>query len=287
MNRTIIGIGLTIGTLIGLGQSTIAQTQRKPLDIEACMSWKRVESPDISPTGRWATFRIAPMEYNPEYKDGKTLHLFDSRTRKEILLQDVENLEFYNSDQAAYYQMADSAGIMKTIMIELPSGIKTEWTHEEVFRPVAGTPYSISMTNIPKDTVNHVPSFDRLVVRHIKTGTVFQIDSVGYYTLYNEGRSIIFVRRQAKGNALCYGPLAGPYHTIYQSLIKKEPSSFILNSKQMTGEFTVNDSLWYNFSLKNNTCDLIFDRKAIVIPAGMEIVRANMSRQQKFLTLQI
>ena len=34
----------------------------KPLDIAACMSWKRVESPDISPTGRWVTYRIAPIE---------------------------------------------------------------------------------------------------------------------------------------------------------------------------------------------------------------------------------
>ena len=51
------------------------------------------------------------MEYNPEYKDGKILYLFDSRTRKEILLEDVENIEFYNSDQAAYYQVSDSTGM--------------------------------------------------------------------------------------------------------------------------------------------------------------------------------
>ncbi len=38
---------------------------------------------DISPTGRWVTYRIAPMEYNPENTDAKTVHLFDTRTRKE------------------------------------------------------------------------------------------------------------------------------------------------------------------------------------------------------------
>ena len=269
MKRTKMGIGLMVGLLIGFVPNVDAHAQKKPLDIEACMSWKRVESPDISPTGRWVTYRISPMEYNPENKEAKTLHLFDTHTRKEILLDDVENIDFYNSDQALSYQKADSVGNMKTILMELPSGVKTEWAYKEIFRPVNGTPYSVSVTNVPKDTINHVPSFDRLVVRNIKTGTAFQIDSIGYYTLYNEGRSIVFVHRQAKGNALCYGPLAGPYQTIYQSPVKKEPASFSLNTKRMTGEFCVKDSLWYNFSLKKNTCDLVFDRKNIVLPTGM------------------
>lgn len=287
MNRTIIRIGIAVGLLIGFGQNIKAQTPKKPIDIDACMSWMRVESPDISPTGRWVTYRIVPMEYNPEYKDGKILHLFDSRTRKEILLEDVENIEFYNSDQAAYYQVSDSTGNAKTILLELPSGTKTEWTYKEAFRPAKGIPYSISVTNVPKDTINHVPSFDRLIVRHLKNGTSFQIDSIGYYTLYNEGQSIIFVRKQAKGNALCYGPLTGPYQTIYQSSVKKEPVSFNLNAKQMIGGFSIKDSLWYNFSLKKNTCDLVFDRKEIVLPARMELVRANLSSSQKFLTMEL
>ena len=111
MKQTIMGIGLIVGVLVGFVPSVDAQTQKKPVDIEACMSWKRVESPDISPTGRWVTYRIAPMEYNPENTDAKTVHLFDTRTRKEILLDDVENIEFYNSDQALSYQKADSKGI--------------------------------------------------------------------------------------------------------------------------------------------------------------------------------
>ena len=76
MKQTIMGIGLIVGVLVGFVPSVDAQTQKKPVDIEACMSWKRVESPDISPTGRWVTYRIAPMEYNPENTDAKTVHLF-------------------------------------------------------------------------------------------------------------------------------------------------------------------------------------------------------------------
>lgn len=50
MKQTIMGIGLIVGVLVGFVPSVDAQTQKKPVDIEACMSWKRVESPDISPT---------------------------------------------------------------------------------------------------------------------------------------------------------------------------------------------------------------------------------------------
>ena len=125
MKQTIMGIALTMGLLIGIIPSVDAQTQKKPVDIEACMSWKRVETPDISPTGRWVTYRIAPMEYNPENKEAKTLHLFDTRTRKEVLLDDVENIEFYNSDQALSYQKADSTGNMKTILMDFPAGVRT------------------------------------------------------------------------------------------------------------------------------------------------------------------
>ena len=110
----------------------------------SCMSWKRVESPDISPTGRWVTYRIAPMEYNSDDKESKILHLFDSRTRKEIVLPDVEQIQYYDADRAVYYEQADTAGNMKTILMSLPSGVKTEWTYKESFRPVEGVPYSVS-----------------------------------------------------------------------------------------------------------------------------------------------
>lgn len=286
MRPAMTKIGIMAGLLTCLIQTTEAQTAKKPIDIEACTSWKRVDAQDISPTGRWVTYRIATMEYNPEDKEAKTVHLFDTQTRKEMLLKGAENIEFYNADRALSYQETDSAGNAKTILMELPSGIKSEWKHKESFRPIAGTPYSVSMMNVPKDTVNRIPAFDRLVVRHIKNGTCFGIDSIGYYTLYNEGRSILFVRRQAKGNALCYGPLAGPYRTLYQSPVKKEPTSFNLDTKQLTGTFNVLDSLWFDFSLKKHTCEPVFDRKEITCPAGMELARANLSRSRKFLTLE-
>lgn len=94
MKQTIMGIGLIVGVLVGFVPSVDAQTQKKPVDIEACMSWKRVESPDISPTGRWVTYRIAPMEYNPENTDAKTVHLFDTRTARRFCWMMWKTLSF-------------------------------------------------------------------------------------------------------------------------------------------------------------------------------------------------
>lgn len=82
MNRIFVHIGIIAGLL--LGGSLSVEAQKRPLDIEACTSWKRIDAPDISPTGRWVTYRISLMEYNPDSKEEKPLHLFDSRTRKEI-----------------------------------------------------------------------------------------------------------------------------------------------------------------------------------------------------------
>ncbi|WP_444106885.1 prolyl oligopeptidase family serine peptidase [Bacteroides sp.] len=286
MNRIFVYIGIIAGLL--LGGSLSVEAQKKPLDIEACTSWKRIDAPDISPTGRWVTYRISLMEYNPDSKEEKKLHLFDSRTRKEILLNgDIERLEFYNNDQGAFYRLADSAGVMKTFLLSLPSGVKTEWKHKEAFRPVEGTPYSISVTNVPKDTVNHVPAFNRLVVRHLKTEVAFHIDSIGYHTLYDGGRSILFIRKKSDRNELCYGPLAGPYKTLYQSPVKSEPSSYSFNEKEMIGEFSVNDSLWYAFSLKKPGCNLLFDRKEIVLPDGMSVGRIDLSKSHNFLILEL
>ena len=55
MNRIFVYIGIIAGLL--LGGSLSVEAQKKPLDIEACTSWKRIDAPDISPTGRWVTYR--------------------------------------------------------------------------------------------------------------------------------------------------------------------------------------------------------------------------------------
>ena len=83
MNRIFMYIGVIVG--LALGANLPVEAQKKSLDIEACTLWKRIDAPDISPTGRWVIYRISLMEYNPDNREEKPLHLFDSHTRKERL----------------------------------------------------------------------------------------------------------------------------------------------------------------------------------------------------------
>ena len=107
----LVKMAILFATVFGLD----GYAQKKTLDIEACMSWKRIDTPAISPTGRWVTYRVSLMESTSENKDAKMLHLFDTRTRKEILLPGVTEVSFYNNDQSLYYVDIDSTGTEKTI----------------------------------------------------------------------------------------------------------------------------------------------------------------------------
>lgn len=282
---------MILSTLVGLlGAFTVnvdAQVQKKPIDIEACMSWKRVELPEISPTGRFVLYRIVPMEFKANDDSRRFVHLYDTKTRKEQVLKDVEGIEFFDEDRSLFYFETDSTGESKTVLMELPSGKKTEWKFKEDFQPLRGTSYSASVTQVPEDTVNHVPAFQRLLVRDIKKGTSFHIDSIGYHKFYNKNRSIMFVRKQADGNALCYGPLAGPYRTLYESSLKGQPSSFNLMTDDLTGDFVVNDSLWFDFSLKNNHCEVVFDKSEVPFPEGMGVSGLSLSAKHSFATMKL
>lgn len=287
MSKSIIKAGVLALLLVGSGLGVFAQ--KRSLDLNACLLWKRVDSQDVSPTGRWVTYRVVMMEYNPDYKDGETLHVFDTKTRKELLIPKQHSVKFCDNDQMLYYDTTDSTGVTKTILMSLPSGEKKLWEYEEPFNPVEGIPYSISTTTVPKDTIRHIPAFSRLVIRHLKTGDALHIDSVSNYTLYDKGRSIFFLRNQplSGGNALCYGPLAGPYTTLYQSDVKKQPTSYNFDAEKLTGEFDVKDSLWYSFSLKKKCCELYFNAAEIPIPAGMKTSHVNMLRNHNYLTLEL
>ena len=72
MNRIFVHIGIVTGLL--LGGSLSVEAQKKPLDIAACTWWKHIDAAEMSPTGRWVTYRISLMEYNPDNKEEKTLH---------------------------------------------------------------------------------------------------------------------------------------------------------------------------------------------------------------------
>ncbi len=45
--------------------------------------------------------------------------------------------------------------------------------------------------------------------------------------------------------------------------------------------------MWYAFSLKKPGCNLLFDRKEIVLPDGMSVGRIDLSKSHNFLILEL
>lgn len=287
-NRT---AGLRISAVLLLAVLTVcpsaAQTiKKKPLDIDACMSWNRVDAPEISETGRWVTYRISPMEPGNGPYQSTTLHLFDTRTRRDRTFNNVEAFSFFDTDRGATYQKTDSTGTAKTMIIDLEKGTESEWKHKEAFNPLSGTSFSASVTTVPADSLTGRKAFSRLVVRNWRTGKAVTIDSIGYYTTY-KNRSIMFIKKHEGGNMICYGPIGGPYRTLFSGKVNGQPSSFSLNPENNDGRFSVKDSLWYSFNLEKQTCRLLFDRSKITVPSGMRIADIDLSNSGKYLTLEL
>ncbi len=286
MSRLIIYINLFVGLLMGNYFPLIAQ--KKALDVKACTIWKRVDAPDLSPTGRWVTYHLNYMENDTANEKIDGLHLFDTKTRKEQLLDgSIRQLNYYNQDRNAYYDLVDSAGVTQTYLLSLHSGKQKKWNHAESFQPIEGTPYSMSVITIPKNKIKNLPSFKRLVIRDLDTEEAFYIDSIGRYTLYDNNRSILFICKTARGNNLCYGPLKGPYNTLYQGNVLNEPSSYSFDRDKGSGEFNVNDSLWYTFSVKKSDLQLVFDKKDIVIPNDKQLRTIELLKNHRYVLVEL
>lgn len=276
--RLTLGVLLQfISILTGIAPQQV-QAQKIPLDIDACMSWNRIDAPDISPGGRWVTYRVAPMEFGAKHEHQNKVYLYDTRTGKETTLDNASELRFMDNDKQLTYQHEPEEGKSETIIMDLNTGEKRVWEHDEQFNPRSGSLLSVANDKDVKD---------RLITRNYKTGEVVHIDNIGYYELLNKSRNILFVEKNENGNIIKHGSLAGPYKTLYKGTEDTSPTYFRYNEETDKGIFSIKDSLWYSFSLKKNKTSLLFDAKAIVLPDSMNRIRTSMSRNHSFLTLEL
>ena len=119
---------------------SFAQQQKRPLDIKACTSWNRIDDAKISPTGRFVTYKIVPIEKTYEEICKIPTMLYDSQKKgKSIELGLVEDISYFNDDKQLYYKQTDTAGVTRTYILDLPSGKKRQWKHTESLSPVKGS----------------------------------------------------------------------------------------------------------------------------------------------------
>lgn len=110
-------------------------TAKKPLDIEACEAWNRIDNPQISPTGRYVTYKVSPIKDGYSLQDKKPTMLYDSKTGKRREIWHAENITFYDHDKSLYYTTTDTAGNHQTYLMTLPAGEPAAWKGKEPFTP--------------------------------------------------------------------------------------------------------------------------------------------------------
>ena len=261
--------------------------QKRPLDIKACTSWNRIDNPNISPTGRYATYKIVPTETSYSESGKIPVMLFDSKTKKYINLGNVDGINYFNYDRQLFYSETDTADNEFTYIIDLPSGKKRRWTHPEALEPIGITNFTASRIQIPENKEKNIKSHSNLIIRNLTKNDSVCIEDIKYHSIYNNDRNLIFVQEKGDKRAIKYGPLMGPYKTLVERDKASIPSSFSFDSSTLTGQFDINESVYCSFDLNKRTVDTIFNIKEIPVPAGKQIARLNLMKDRNYVMVQL
>lgn len=281
MNRFIALIACTVVAIFSFAQ-------KHPLDIKACQSWNRIDNAQLSPTGRYVTYQITPIDRGYDSKEKSATMLYDSKNKKKTHnLGYIDNLAFFNNDKQLYYTQNDSTGSTHTYIVDLSSWKKRTWEHAEALSPLKGTNYSAARLYIQEDSIKHIKSHSNLIIRDLVNEESTCIEGIHYYDFYNQGSKIIFVNEIANEREIAYGPIMGPYQVLAKGNKKSIPSSFSFDRTSLLGEFNLQDSLFCKFNLKDKSIDTIFCIKEIPIPKEMKIARINLMKNQNYMLLEL
>lgn len=253
---------LTNLLLLFLSQGILAQ--KISIDDDAYKEWRRVTDQNISDDGEWLTYSYAYADYMLSEKDIPCTYLYNTKTDKEICLKNVSNSNFFNNGKWLKYKVKDS-----TFLLCLKSGKKIYWDRNISFmeRPNSNI---ITFSNTLPDK--------RLVILNVETGDSTLIDNIEGYTLFNNDKSIVYIKRKGKGRSLMIGDLGGKHKTIYSNengLL----GSFSLDRDGKRVTYTVasdslqisNPNLLYCFSVKDGRSNLILDINEIQLPGSYRV----------------
>lgn len=263
------------------------QTSRKrPLDIEACESWNRIDNARLSPTGRYVTYKITPISEEYGSKNPSATMLFD-RQGKRLKLGNPENINYFGEDKYLYYTENDTMGTAHTYIVDLPSGRKHSWQHIESLEPIHGTMFSASRLYVKEDSIKHIKSHTDLIIRNLQTDDSTRIEHTLYHEFYNHDKNIIFMQEKDGRRILKYGAIMGPYKTFIEKDKEDLPSSFAFDSKKLIGQYDIKDSIFCKFDLATQRIDTTFVTQEIPLPNGKRIVRVSMMKNPNYVLLEL
>lgn len=267
---------------------SFALQQKRPLDIKACTSWNRIDDAKISPTGRFVTYKIVPIEKTYEEISKIPTMLYDSQKKgKSIELGLVEDISYFNDDKQLYYKQTDTAGVTRTYILDLPSGKKRQWKHTESLSPVKGSHYTAARIHVQEDTIKHIKSHSNFIIRDYNTKDAICIENILSYDYYNQGKNIVFMQEKDNNRIIKFGPMMGPYQELLKGTKMTMPSSFAFDRKALIGKFDIKDSIFCNFRLADKSIDTLFCVREVQLPENTEIARVNLMKNKDYVLLEL
>ena len=267
--KSYIKTGILLLWILG-GLNTFSQ--KKILTPDSYQEWKRIDNPDLSPDGKWVI-------YNLVSKEQSELYLYETATQQTFPIPGAETAFFWRGGKGLYYQTQDSI-----ILLDLPNRKKQRWTKTAYFQPLGETewvPQTYTVSSKPNNT------FTRLVLHHVGHQDSICLDHIGYYTFYNDYRSIIYIQEDYHHQAIRYGNLGGPYRTLYSTPGKKL-NNFQFDQETGKGYFFIYpDSLVYSFSLKTHHYRLLCDLRQLPGSREYTIRNIKISENQEYLTYEL
>ena len=267
--KSYIKTGILLLWILG-GLNTFSQ--KKILTPDCYQEWKRIDNPDLSPDGKWVI-------YNLVSKEQSELYLYETATQQTFPIPGAETAFFWRGGKGLYYQTQDSI-----ILLDLPNRKKQRWTKTAYFQPLGETewvPQTYTVSSKPNNT------FTRLVLHHVGHQDSICLDHIGYYTFYNDYRSIIYIQEDYHHQAIRYGNLGGPYRTLYSTPGKKL-NNFQFDQETGKGYFFIYpDSLVYSFSLKTHHYRLLCDLRQLPGSREYTIRNIKISENQEYLTYEL
>ena len=109
--------GILYGICLAFLYNISGQAEKKSLEIDAYKRWKRVESPNISFSGRWVTYHITPQDYNQ--KSEKKLYLYDTLKKQYDSIPNIDQVISLYNDRYLMYETSDTTGNTHTMLMSL------------------------------------------------------------------------------------------------------------------------------------------------------------------------
>lgn len=258
--------------------------QKKVIDEASYALWKRVDNYQLSPDGRYVTYKYAYTDNSEEdAKIENKYYLFDNTTKKTIVLDSASNLTFSPSGAWLTFQQGKT-----TMLMRLRDKKISQWTKSGSIRfEDKGSLVSYKI-NDGKDVVYY--DLDR------GDSTVFT--GTGRINLFDDGKMVIYLKKGDQSFDICYGDIyKSANHKTLFSDNTKSLNGYSFNYRSKKGSFQVaekegdtdNCNLIYTFSLVDEKVILAFNSDEVKLEKPLYIEESSFSREigRKYLPFEV